>query len=96
LTNDFFSDIIYKNKVYQKGGSSMSYVFLEIKTLHTKDNKEFYVLSVLDINNLVVQTIYVTQSQVDLLKTYSMFDDISDLVKIKFNSKSNSYQLALC
>lgn len=74
----------------------MSYVFLEIKTLHTKDNKEFYVLSVLDINNLVVQTIYVTQSQVDLLKTYSMFDDISDLVKIKFNSKSNSYQLALC
>lgn len=74
----------------------MSYVFLEIKTLHTKDNKEFYVLSVLDINNLVVQTIYVTQGQVDLLKTYSMFDDISDLVKIKFNSKSNSYQLALC
>lgn len=74
----------------------MSYVFLEIKTLHTKDNKEFYVLSVLDINNLVVQTIYVAQGQADLLKTYSMFDDISDLVKIKFNSKSNSYQLALC
>lgn len=74
----------------------MSYVFLEIKTLHTKDNKEFYVLSVLDIKNLVVQTIYVAQGQADLLKTYSMFDDISDLVKIKFNSKSNSYQLALC
>lgn len=74
----------------------MSYVFLEIKTLHTKDNKEFYVLSVLDINNLVVQTIFVAQGQADLLKTYSMFDDISDLVKIKFNSKSNSYQLALC
>lgn len=74
----------------------MSYVFLEIKTLHTKDNKEFYVLSVLDINNLVVQTIYVAQGQADLLKTYSMFDDISDLVKVKFNSKSNCYQLALC
>lgn len=74
----------------------MSYVFLEIKTFHTKDSKEFYVLSVLDTNNLVVQTIYVAQDKVDLLKTYSMFDDISDLVKIKFNSKSNSYQLALC
>lgn len=74
----------------------MSYVFLEIKTLHTKDNKEFYVLSVLDINNLVVQKIFVAQKQVDLLKSYSMFDDISDLVKFTFNSKSNSYQLALC
>ena len=74
----------------------MSYVFLEIKTLHTKDNKEFYVLSVLDINNLVVQKVYVAQDKVDLLKTYSMFDDISDLVKFTYNSKSNSYQLALC
>lgn len=74
----------------------MSYVFLEIKTLHTKDNKEFYVLSVLDINNLVVQKIFVAQKQVDLLKSFSMFDDISDLVKFTFNSKSNSYQLALC
>lgn len=74
----------------------MSYVFLEIKTLHTKDNKEFYVLSVLDINYLVVQKIFVAQKQVDLLKSYSMFDDISDLVKFTFNSKSNSYQLALC
>lgn len=74
----------------------MSYVFLEIKALHTKDNKEFYVLSVLDINNLVVQKIFVAQKQVDLLKSFSMFDDISDLVKFTFNSKSNSYQLALC
>ena len=74
----------------------MSYVFLEIKTLHTKDNKEFYVLSVLDTNNLVVQKIFVAQDKVDLLKTYSMFDDISDLVKFTYNSKSNSYQLALC
>ena len=74
----------------------MSYVFLEIKTLHTKDNKEFYVLSVLDVNNLVVQKIFVAQKQVDLLKSFSMFDDISDLVKFTFNSKSNSYQLALC
>lgn len=74
----------------------MSYVFLEIKTLHTKDNKEFYVLSVLDINNLVVQKIFVAQKQVDVLKSFSMFDDISDLVKFTFNSKSNSYQLALC
>lgn len=74
----------------------MSYVFLEIKTLHTKDNKEFYVLSVLDINNLVVQKIFVAQKQVDLLKSFSMFDDISDLVKFTYNSKSNSYQLALC
>lgn len=74
----------------------MSYVFLEIKTLHTKDNKEFYVLSVLDINNLVVQKIFVAQKQVDLLKSFSMFDDISDLVTFTYNSKSNSYQLALC
>ena len=74
----------------------MSYVFLEIKTLHSKDNKEFYVLSVLDTNNLVVQKIFVAQDKVDLLKTYSMFDDISDLVKFTYNSKSNSYQLALC
>lgn len=74
----------------------MSYVFLEIKTLHTKDNKEFYVLSVLDINNLVVQKIFVAQKQVDLLKSFCMFDDISDLVKFTYNSKSNSYQLALC
>lgn len=74
----------------------MSYVFLEIKTFHTKDNKEFYVLSVLDTINLVVQKIYVAQDKVDLLKTYSMFDDISDLVKFTYNSKSNSYQLALC
>lgn len=74
----------------------MSYVFLEIKTLHTKDNKEFYVLSVLDTNYLVVQKIFVAQDKVDLLKTYSMFDDISDLVKFTYNSKSNSYQIALC
>lgn len=74
----------------------MSYVFLEIKTLHTKDNKEFYILSVLDTNNLVVQKIFVAQDKVDLLKTYSMFDDISDLIKFTYNSKSNSYQLALC
>lgn len=74
----------------------MSYVFLEIKTLHTKDNKEFYVLSVLDTKNLVVQKIFVAQDKVDLIKTYSMFDDISDLIKFTYNSKSNSYQLALC
>lgn len=74
----------------------MSYVFLEIKTLHSKDNKEFYVLSVLDTNNFVVQNIFVTQGQVDLLKTFSLFDDISDLIKFRYNSKSNSYQLALC
>lgn len=74
----------------------MSYVFLEIKTLHTKDNKEFYVLSVLDTKNFVVQKIFVAQDKVDLIKTYSMFDDISDLIKFTYNSKSNSYQLALC
>lgn len=74
----------------------MSYVFLEIKTLHSKDNKEFYVLSVLDTNNLVVQKIFVAEEKVGVLKTYSMFDDISDLVKFTYNSKSNSYQLALC
>lgn len=74
----------------------MSYVFLGIKTFHSKDNKEFYVLSVLDTNNLVVQKIFVAQDDVDILKTYSMFDDISDLVKFVYNSKSNSYQLALC
>lgn len=74
----------------------MSYVFLEIKTLHSKDNKEFYVLSVLDTKNLVVQKIFVAGEKVDVIKTYSMFDDISDLIKFTYNSKSNSYQLALC
>lgn len=74
----------------------MSYVFLGLKTLHTKDNKEFNVLSVLDCNNIITQKIFVSQDKVDLLKTYSMFEDISDLVKFTYNSKSNSYQLALC
>lgn len=74
----------------------MSYAFLEIKTLHSKDNKEFYVLSVLDTKNLVVQKIFVAGEKVDVINTYSMFDDISDLIKFTYNSKSNSYQLALC
>lgn len=71
----------------------MFYVFLALKTLRSKDNKEFYVLSVLDIENLVVQKIYVSQDKVDLFKTCSMFDDISDLIKLRYNLKSNSYQL---
>ena len=74
----------------------MSYVFLELKALHTKDNKEFYVLSVLDTKYLVVQKIFVAVEKVDVLKSYSMFDDISDLIKFTYNSKSNGYQLALC
>lgn len=72
----------------------MSYVFLEVKTIHSKDNKEFFILYLLDINNLVVQNLFVPRDKIDLLKTYSMFDDISDLVKMIF--KCNSYQLALC
>lgn len=71
----------------------MFYVFLAFKTFRSKDNKEFYVLSVLDIENLVVQKIYVSQAKVDLFKTCSMFDDISDLIKLRYNLKSNSYQL---
>lgn len=71
----------------------MSYAFLEVKTLHTKANEEFFLLYVLDTDNLVIQTIYVSEDKLDLLKTYSMFDDISDL--IKFTYKYNSYQLAL-
>ena len=74
----------------------MSYVFLEIKTLHSKDDKEFYVLSVLDTNNLVVQKIFVSQDKLDLFENTCMFDDISSLLKFTYNSKSNSYQLALC
>lgn len=74
----------------------MSYVFLEIKTLHTKDNKEFYVLSVLDTNNIVIQKIFVSQDKLDLFENTCMFDDISPLLKFTYNSKSNSYQLALC
>lgn len=74
----------------------MSYVFLEIKTLHSKDDKEFYVLSVLDTINLVVQKIFVSQNKLDLFENTAMFDDISSLLKFTYNSKSNSYQLALC
>lgn len=74
----------------------MSYVFLEIKTLHSKDDKEFYVLSVLDTINLVVQKIFVSQNKLDLFENTAMFDDISPLLKFTYNSKSNSYQLALC
>lgn len=73
----------------------MSYVFLAFETLHTKDNKEFYILSVLDIENLVVQKIFVSQDRADVFKNCSRFEDISDLIRLKYNSKSNSYQLVL-
>lgn len=71
----------------------MSYVFLEVKTIHSKNGEEFHILYLLDTNNLVVQKIFVPQNKLDVLKTYSMFDDISDLVTLTY--KYNSYQLAL-
>lgn len=74
----------------------MKYVFLQIKTFHSKDNKELNILYVLDMKNLVVQTIYITQNQVTLLKDFHMFDDFSDLVVFRYNPLKNSYQLALC
>lgn len=73
----------------------MNYVFLEVKTLHSKDDKEIYILSVLDISNLIVQKIFVSQKQLDLLQGYNMFDNISDLIEIRYNQQKMCYQLAL-
>lgn len=71
-------------------------VFLEIKTIHSKNDKEFYVLSVLDVQNVVIQKIFIDEQQLYLFENTVMFDDISQLVKFTYNAKSNSYQLALC
>lgn len=73
----------------------MTYVFLEVKKFHSKGNKEFYVLYVLDVKNLVVQNVFISDEQLDLLDGFNMFNDISSLIDFRYNQKEKCYQLAL-
>lgn len=73
----------------------MNYVFLEVKTFHSKGDKEFYVLYVLDVKNLVVQNVFISDEQLSLLDDFNMFDDISSLIDFRYNQKEKCYQLAL-
>ena len=72
----------------------MNYVFLEVKAFHSKDNKEIYVLSVLDVDNLVVQKIFINKEQFDVLQDFNMFDDISHMLVFRYNREKMCYQLA--
>lgn len=73
----------------------MSYVFLDVKEFHSKDKKDFYVLYVLDVKNLVVQNVFISNEQFGLLGDFNMFDDISSLIDFRYNQKEKCYQLAL-
>lgn len=74
----------------------MSYAFLEVKAFHSKDGKDFYVLYVLDVKNLVVQHLFVSYEKLKLLDDFTMFDDISSFIDFRYNQKDKCYQLALC
>lgn len=73
----------------------MVYVFLEVKEFSTKDKKKVYVLSVLDIDNTVVQKIFLTEEQYNRITqmSFERFDDISSDISIRYDSKSNCYHL---
>ena len=74
----------------------MNYAFLEIKTFRSKGDKEYHVLYVLDVKNLVVQYIFINLEQINVLEDFKMFDDISSLIDYRYNQKAKCYELALC
>lgn len=74
----------------------MNYVFLKVQEFSTKDNKKVCMLSVLDVDNAVVQKIFITREQYDSITqmSFQMFDDISSDISVRYDSKSNCYHLA--